>query len=97
MTHIQSLRGSKTSIQGMPLDVLSIVRMADESKASYMACSCTGLASAIICLWAVTSLHVQDNDVQRAADLNRDHLDYLVEESWRWAFACRLSHAPPHY
>ncbi|CAL5218915.1 g661 [Coccomyxa viridis] len=28
-----------------------------------------------------------ENDIERAANLNRDHLDYLVEESWRWAFA----------
>ncbi|KAL3138646.1 hypothetical protein ABBQ32_006406 [Trebouxia sp. C0010 RCD-2024] len=25
-----------------------------------------------------------DNDVERETTLNRDHLDYLVEESWRW-------------
>ena len=31
---------------------------------------------------------VQDNDVERATNLNRDHLDYVVEESWRWAMAC---------
>jgi hypothetical protein len=31
---------------------------------------------------------VQDNDVERAANLDKDHLDYLVEESWRWALAC---------
>ena len=33
-------------------------------------------------------LSLQDNDVERAFNLNRDHLDYLVEESWRWALAC---------
>ncbi|DBA70944.1 TPA: hypothetical protein ACH3X2_011387 [Trebouxia sp. C0005] len=27
---------------------------------------------------------VVDNDVERETTLNRDHLDYLVEESWRW-------------
>ena len=34
---------------------------------------------------------MQENDIERAANLNRDHLDYLVEESWRWAFACEHS------
>ena len=45
-------------IQVMPLGVLSIVCMPNESKASYMGCSCTGLADAIIWLWAVTSSYM---------------------------------------
>ena len=31
---------------------------------------------------------LQENDLEREAYLNRDHLDYIVEESWRWALAC---------
>ena len=58
MTYVPSMRGSETHIQVMPLGVLSIVRMPNESKASYMCCSCMGVADAIvfIWLWAVTSL-----------------------------------------
>ncbi len=37
---------------------------------------------------------VQDNDVERATNLNRDHLDYVVEESWRWAMACGSCNPP---
>ena len=33
---------------------------------------------------------LQDNDIERAVNLNRDHLDYIVEETWRWAMACEL-------
>ena len=33
-------------------------------------------------------LGLQDNDVERAFNVNRDHLDYIVEESWRWTLAC---------
>ena len=39
----------------------------------------------------MTSLNVQDNDVERETTLNRDHLDYLVEESWRWLLSCELA------
>ncbi|KAK9808763.1 hypothetical protein WJX72_003174 [[Myrmecia] bisecta] len=28
-----------------------------------------------------------DNDVERATQIDRDHIDYIVEESWRWAIA----------
>ena len=34
-------------------------------------------------------LCMQDNDVERETTLNRDHLDYLVEESWRWLLSCK--------
>ena len=36
---------------------------------------------------------MQDNDVERETTLNRDHLDYLVEESWRWLLSCKPLHA----
>ena len=32
---------------------------------------------------------LQDNDVERETTINRDHLDYLAEESWRWLIACK--------
>ncbi len=38
-------------------------------------------------------LCMQDNDVERETTLNRDHLDYLVEESWRWLLSCKPYHA----
>ena len=43
-------------------------------------------------------LDMQDNDVERETTLNRDHLDYLVEESWRWLLSCKMtdSHCVVH-
>lgn len=29
-----------------------------------------------------------DNDIERRVNLERDHLDYIAEDSWRWAIAC---------
>lgn len=34
-----------------------------------------------------------ENDVERRVNLERDHLDYIAEDSWRWAIACE-PHAP---
>lgn len=34
--------------------------------------------------------HEQENDVERAANLNREHWDYCLEEMWRWLIASRL-------
>ena len=31
---------------------------------------------------------LQDNDVERETKVNKEELDYVVEESWRWAIAC---------
>lgn len=39
---------------------------------------------------------MQDNDVERETTLNRDHLDYLVEESWRWLLSCEFAMHPMH-
>ena len=30
---------------------------------------------------------LQENDVERAANLDRQQWDYYLEESWRWAIA----------
>lgn len=35
----------------------------------------------------VTTL--QDNDVESETRMNKEQLDYVVEESWRWAIACK--------
>lgn len=41
---------------------------------------------------------MQDNDVERETTLNRDHLDYLVEESWRWLLSCEFAlHTVPGF
>jgi hypothetical protein len=31
---------------------------------------------------------LQDNDVERETQMNREYVDYTTEESWRWAIAC---------
>ena len=36
---------------------------------------------------------VQDNDVEQETRLNKDHLDYVVEETWAWALACEPRHS----
>ena len=38
-------------------------------------------------------LAFQDNDVEQETRLNKDHLDYVVEETWAWALACELHHS----
>ena len=39
----------------------------------------------------LTSFSLQDNDIERETTLNRDHLDYVVEESWRWVLSCEFA------
>jgi hypothetical protein len=34
---------------------------------------------------------MQDNDVERETQMNREYVDYTTEESWRWAIACEWS------
>ena len=38
-------------------------------------------------------LDSQDNDVERAANLDREHWDYCLEEVWRWIIASKLTTA----
>lgn len=30
----------------------------------------------------------QESDVEREVSMNMEHLDFVVEESWRWALSC---------
>lgn len=52
-------------------------------------CCCQHLVSSVLHQFWM-SLCLQDNDIERETTLNRDHLDYLVEESWRWLLSCKL-------
>jgi hypothetical protein len=38
---------------------------------------------------------LQDNDVERETRMSKEQLDYVVEESWRWAIACEPPASPP--
>ena len=41
---------------------------------------------------STASVATQDSDVEQETRLNKDHLDYVVEETWAWALACERHH-----
>jgi len=40
---------------------------------------------------------LQDNDIEREMQMNREYIDYTTEESWRWAIACESVASLPHH
>ena len=39
------------------------------------------------------SCDAQESDVGRAVSMNMEHLDFVVEETWRWALSCAFTHS----
>ena len=41
----------------------------------------------------VPQADAQESDVDRVVSMNMEHVDFVVEETWRWALSCTIPHA----